>query len=285
MDDLHQLLQGEFPRPTFSVHQDLKWTSFMGSPNEIPPNARHYLKSLKRPTSRLSDGSFEFLDYATHPVYFDPKYHHRPFIPAEPLSSSALGEGQHDLLQWVFDESPVSLISHIFDSESDSDDLVNFTIEEYWIDPGLRLGNRVNDVCMAIARKYEFYKGKNIPPKADETDLRSSFVTEEDTRQAAAEARRAVLDQLGLITWFMTVSWDYAVGLSDEMTQFLIDIRLGERPFCAQPRLEALGYHSLNSTQIPFHYPWTEAEEDDRKFLIYSQAFLTEYLDESDATR
>ncbi|KAJ6503132.1 hypothetical protein DFH09DRAFT_884517, partial [Mycena vulgaris] len=185
----------------------------------------------------------------------------------------------HDLLIWALDESPVSLTVHILDSESDSGQLIRFTIEEYWVDSCLRLGNRVNDICIALADKYEFYRVGDVPSKASEDDLRDSFETEEDARHAAAGARRAVLDQLGLVAWFMTVSWDYAVGLSDEMTQFLIDLRLGERRkrgclFSLSRDWKYMNIVHLIRHNVPFHYPWTEAEENDRRFLMYSQAFL-----------
>ncbi|KAJ6568331.1 hypothetical protein DFH09DRAFT_1080710 [Mycena vulgaris] len=228
------------------------------------------------------------MDYSTSPVYFDLKYHYRPFCPAAPLSPSTLADEQEDMICWVFDKNPVELAGHILDSTNLPDQLVNFTIDEYRRDVCIRLGSRVHDVCVAMASKYEFYSVEDVPGKVDESNLTGSFETEEDARQAFAEAHRTILDQLGLITWFMSVTWDYAVRLSDEMTQFLIDLRLGKRPKRGCLVYLSRDWKHLNIVHfirhsIPFHYPWTEAEENDRKFFVYSEMFLKEYLNKSEA--
>ncbi|KAJ6462718.1 hypothetical protein DFH09DRAFT_1113832 [Mycena vulgaris] len=270
MHELHLLLRGDFPRPVFSMCQGIRWTTFNGSPGDIPRDAISYIHSLRLPGARKSDGSLEYMDYEQNPVYLDPKKHFRPFSPAAALPMTALEGGEKDVLAWLFDESEVNAAAAHSGPGRD------------WREECLEVGSRVNEVCVALANNAEFYDVKDVPPAVNADDVYAIFVNTEDAYFAIADARKALLDQLGLLFWFTTVSWDWGVGMEDNMVQFIASLRLGERP--KRGCLLSLSrdwkfmnpVHYMRNT-IPFHYPWTEREEQDCRFFMFSPTFLIEY--------
>ncbi|KAJ6504452.1 hypothetical protein DFH09DRAFT_1335334 [Mycena vulgaris] len=276
------------------MRQGIRWTSFIGYPADIPANALHYIQTLTLPSARNSDGTLENMDYERNPVYLDPKKHYRPYNPAAVLPRTALREGQRDLLAWIFDQSEVKLLQHILDHPNPPDEVINFTIDEDWKETCLDLGRRVNEICLALAEKAEFYNVNDVPPLIDADNLHCLFDTVEDAYDAAASARQALLDQLGLLFWFTTVTWNWGAGISDAMVQFVSELRLGERPkrgcllslhrdwkFMNIGHFMNVGHFMRN--MIPFHYPWTDDEEKDPRFFMYSLTFLNEYSREVQA--
>ncbi|KAJ6463739.1 hypothetical protein DFH09DRAFT_1347078 [Mycena vulgaris] len=282
MYELHRLLGGNFPTPLFSMRQGIWWTSFIGSPSDIPQDAIKYVNSLHFPTACTRDGRLEYMDYESYPVYLDPKKQYRSFNPAAALTVSALGENEKDLLAWLYSKEEIELLHHILDDFDSSGEIPHFMIDSEWREECVDLGSRVNEVCVALASKFEFYKVEDVPPAVDANDVGSTFVTKEDTYLAASDAQRALLDQLGLLTWFTTITWDWSVGIPEDMVQFVAELRLGERSkrrcllsIHRDWKFMNVGHFMRNS--IPFHYPWTEREEEDPRFFIYSLAFLNEY--------
>ncbi|KAJ6534064.1 hypothetical protein DFH09DRAFT_932457, partial [Mycena vulgaris] len=226
------------------------------------------------------------MDYESAPIYLDPKKHYHPFSPAAALTASALSDDQKDLLAWVFGKSKVYLLHHILDDFDESGEIIHYTIDNKWREECVELGTRVNEICVALARKAEFYNVEDVPAAVDANDVGSTFLTKEDVYYAAADARRAILDQLGLLFWFTTVEWDWGVGLSDEMVRFVAELRLGERPkrgcllsLSRDWKFMNVGHFLRN--MIPFHYPWTDCEDKDPRFFMYSLAFLNEYSREA----
>ncbi|KAJ6583151.1 hypothetical protein DFH09DRAFT_1309392 [Mycena vulgaris] len=103
---------------------------FLGSPNDIPPNAKNYLNSLQQPSAALENGMLEFMDPSMGPVYLNPKFHFRPYNPVSPLALLALQEGQEDLR--LFDENTVPVLGHILDAPLSLDEIIHYLLDSEW---------------------------------------------------------------------------------------------------------------------------------------------------------
>ncbi|KAJ7468819.1 hypothetical protein FB451DRAFT_1039242 [Mycena latifolia] len=187
----------------------------------------------------------------------------------------------------MFDREPVELTHHTLDVVGRLGEYLHYSIQNEWRGNCLRLGRRAYECCEVMAYSASFYfPSKELPPRIDESLLNGIFETPEEARCEAEAARRCLLDQLGFIAWFASVTWEWRPhGLTAEMTQFISDLRLGERPKrgCIVSLHKDWKYLNIGhfiKYHIPFHYAWTATEENDNRFFMYSRPFLTEYCNE-----
>ncbi|KAJ7661810.1 hypothetical protein B0H17DRAFT_1144534 [Mycena rosella] len=285
MYQLHQLLCGEFPEPCFSIIRSTQWVSFLGNSEDIPREAERFCKTLTRLTSTLSNGSMEFMDPIRGPVYLDPAHHSRPFNPTQALPPTTTEFGREDAIRWLFESDHIELDMKQLDSPGPNGIVVTFTINQVWRNNCQQLSRRVRQISEAIADRLPYYKVEDVVQGIDEPDLNSIFDGTEEARRAAGRARRTLLDQLGLLVWFMSVEPGWSTKIPHEMVDFVVDLRLNERPSRGCPvslprdwRFFNMGHYVRNT--IPFHYMWTDVERNEPRLFTYSPEFLKEYISE-----
>ncbi|KAJ7435555.1 hypothetical protein FB451DRAFT_1062444 [Mycena latifolia] len=120
-----------------------------------------------------------------------------------------------------------------------------------------------------------------MPRLVGEPALNGIEYTHAEIQQKAARARRAVLSQLGFLNWFISIQSYWKYDLDQDDVNFVKSLHLDERPkrgylFDLKRDFFEITIPHLGANDVPVHYLWTEAEENDGRFLRYSPAYLEE---------
>ncbi|KAJ7870841.1 hypothetical protein B0H13DRAFT_2350215 [Mycena leptocephala] len=120
-----------------------------------------------------------------------------------------------------------------------------------------------------------------VPAPLDEVTLTMLHYTEESAREAAKTAQRSVCSHLGFIYWFSSVKDLKKCDLTKEDYQFVLSLRLEERPKAGVLFNISRDYHEMNlihlaNHNVAAHYAWTDRERADKRFLRLSPEYWNE---------
>ncbi|KAJ6517106.1 hypothetical protein DFH09DRAFT_1332469 [Mycena vulgaris] len=297
LDDFNLLnSRGLRPIPIWSIIDgDQQWCSYNSTTENIAPDAWKYLHTTPAYPQDMDDGgSLVKLDGENYAVYYDSTRHWIGWNPTQPALSSS--EGILDPIEFVLDQGVVPTVAEytevLRDGGSDDDGgnvLAGFFPDNGWVDDATALTKHLRDINAMLVEKNDFY-GPNewtkatgdVPEAADEERLALIHYTQSDAPKVAATARRAILGQLGFLNWFLSIKADWTTDLNQDDVEFVKSLHLGSRPKRGFLFDLSYDYHEINfphlvEHDVPIHYPWTEREEGNGRFVRYSPGFLEEY--------
>ncbi|KAJ7434612.1 hypothetical protein B0H11DRAFT_2258227 [Mycena galericulata] len=231
MYDLHRMLNGEFPTPIYSVKRQISWISFGASPDDIPFAAADYMDTLELPTAVAVDGTRMDMDQESSPLFLDPEFFYRGYAPC-----SACSSGSVDKLSWLL-TNDVDLDSHLLANFARRNPpFAEYSIDETFQANIIGLSVLLDEANRSIASRTDFYGADTsnwpaikVPNMIDQEKVSAKHESQHEAYDAAATARRAVLDQLGFLYWLLTVNENWHEGLPTALSQFITDLRLFER--------------------------------------------------------
>ncbi|KAJ7441227.1 hypothetical protein FB451DRAFT_1414704 [Mycena latifolia] len=287
--------RGFNPVPIWSLSGGVKWCSMNSSPDNIAPDASdysHYSPYLY-PQDMDDTGKLIHLNLEHYVTYYRSREH---WLGWNPASAGLLLGVADDPLKYLFDRSPVpTVLEHAdvpmsgdSDRGADNTEWAGYSLGRQWIQDTLFLSQRVADVSMTLVMKNPLY-GPNtwtstigdVPPVLERAALDRIDYTHSEIQQRAAKARRALLNQLGFLNWFLSVETDWKDDLDQDDVAFVNSLHLPERPkrgylFDLKRDFFEITVPHLVAHDVPVHYLWTDLEEESGRFLRYSPAFLSE---------
>ncbi|KAJ7705407.1 hypothetical protein B0H17DRAFT_667109 [Mycena rosella] len=157
-----------------------------------------------------------------------------------------------------------------------------------WVINTVYLSKRLHGAILSIVDKSPFY-GPNswsnsygdMPEEVDEADIDNIFDTPASAQRGASTARRALLSQMGFLSWLMKCKLNALDDLSTDDQAFVQSLHLAERPKRGIIFDLSRDYHEINfphwiANDVPIHYAWTENEEGNPRFVRYSPVFMND---------
>jgi hypothetical protein len=202
--------------------------------------------------------------------------------------------GWADLFAYVFDyRELIGTTEETYDAyDSDGHELgeqrAGCMLDKRWTEPCVTDSIRLGRICEALAKSNEYsshHLGQlgNFPAAVLRSDIQHGFQTERKAQDAAAEAKRTVISQLGYITWFLACREDWGRGLAIAEKVYITSLCLWDHPRRGVLVDVERYWNEMNiplwiKEKIPVHYPWTSNLDLIKRFFILSPTFLSEYF-------
>ncbi|KAK7037867.1 hypothetical protein R3P38DRAFT_3181919 [Favolaschia claudopus] len=286
--------RGEFLVPIWSLNAGTTFCSFLAPPSSVSPQLLKYANEVPMlleeatPTDTLIE-----VNIAKYAFWYNPREHWLGFIPNQPPPEGPFYEDWVDPIKLVFSEAHVSLVDqsndgYDSDGRSTGSQWYGVCVNYDWANRMCELGDALESVWRNTLANTDFYrKGRSLgvygetPRVIDKSNLKDTFRHEDYAKEAILRARLALKSQVGFIAWLFTVVTVKDAKLSEEDENFLAAMRLPERPKTgyvynlSRDRYE-VNFQHLANHKVPFHYAWTQKEENDSIYLRYSPEYHRE---------
>ncbi|KAF8190030.1 hypothetical protein K438DRAFT_1832515 [Mycena galopus ATCC 62051] len=263
------------PLPIWSTRNNVDWCSIGGLPLDIPPDVNDYVLKNDHNGFRIKMKQDDTADYA---AYFNPHFHWLGWSPTQELRTPVVGgdEAYQDPAWVAFGNHDVETTENWVDSPtsgSEADDpglsLARYFLKETWRSTAVKLSERILVVSQRLARGTDWY-GPNlltpslghIPFGVNDRALGECHESHQVANRRVRQVKAILRSQLGWLSWFTAVLFEWQQGLPVADEVFVNSLRLDER-----------------DRQVPFHYAWTSAEKETGRFRRCSPEFLSELQD------
>jgi hypothetical protein len=286
-----------FIQSNWSMRGDALICSVGAPATDVPLQVMTYMKPvpyLLNSTTRKE--ILEVLDFTKYAIWYNPEEHWLGWIPVGPPADDAMETEEYiDPVGFCFDESPIETTTEHADVYYSSDEgneprsvLAGWTLDQDWKEVATLTGERLLAICLKLASTNGFYnRGSHpgsmgdVPQPVDFELLGRVFYTDKEAQDAALVARRALLSQLGFVSWFQSVVHIATSKLSAEDKEYVTNLRLPERPKTGVlynlPRdIHEVNFAHLLHHQIRFHYVWSDKERSERRLLRFSPEYYNE---------
>ncbi|KAJ6543747.1 hypothetical protein DFH09DRAFT_1321932 [Mycena vulgaris] len=279
--------------PIWSLRQSTYWCSLNATPGDIQIHAMEYYADPPHLLRTTTARAIEDLDFTHLATWYKPDEHWLAWVPTAPLSVM-----RDDPVGYVFDSQDIDLVvDHAdvygYDSERSHDSpsrvFTGYFLDESWSNQIVLLGQRLYAISVKSVCTTDFY-GRNewngemgdVPAELDSTRLTGIHPGSSAAQLAASAARRTILSMLGFLTWLQSVKAVAKWAIGNEDKEFVKTLRLSERPKAGVMYNLSRDYHEANfihllNHDVPIHYPWTDKEKGDMRFLRLSPKYWNEY--------
>ncbi|KAJ7713976.1 hypothetical protein B0H14DRAFT_3523132 [Mycena olivaceomarginata] len=232
------------------------------------------------------------LDFTKFAVWYNPKEHWKAYIPNSTVRECPFGELEEDPVGICYGEFCVGTTEETREIYTNTDDVdqPEFLFEGSflsadWTDEILLLGSRLHSICLTLANTSDFYRNGGTvgeyPEPLDQERLRGVHQHSQAAQLVARATVRSVLSMLGFIAWFLTVVELHHTKLSDEVKDFVVKLRLEERPkvgavYDLGRDIHEINFEHLINNHVPFHYVWSGAERREPRLTCYSPEYYHE---------
>ncbi|KAJ7705726.1 hypothetical protein B0H14DRAFT_3526262 [Mycena olivaceomarginata] len=284
--------------PIWSVRDSVRLCSILALPTSVAPKIIRYKDSAPHLLDKSTpSATIRDLDFATQAVWYLDKQHWLGWIPTgEPRPSPYETDTVLDLLGICFSRAPAPTTDVFYDAY-DSDHQISPVervagchLDSEWVQEVSYLGDRLEAISRSLADTSEFYSrgpGTNrvgdTPNPVDVAALEVVFSNVEEAQGAATQAKRGLLSLLGFLSWMLSVVQLKDTKLSSGDQQYLMQLRLSDRPKTGAVFNLTRDQHEINfphwaNNGVPFHYVWTEEEARNKRFLRFSPEYYEEDL-------
>ncbi|KAJ7800679.1 hypothetical protein B0H14DRAFT_2615947 [Mycena olivaceomarginata] len=275
MDSLYfQDSLGNLLTPIWSKKDSALICSVLTSPSGIATELLRYEVSVPHLLDPATPESvLEDLDYSTKAVWYLDREHWLGWIPTgEPPSSPYETEPFLDLLEICFRRGPVPTVDNfydVYDSDhqiSPVERLVGCHLDQAWVKEATYLGDRLHSICRTLAETNEFYccgppmnRVGDVPDAIEVRGIEILFPNEGEAQAAARKAKCGLLSLLGFLAWMLSVVQLRDSKLTAGDQQYLLQLRLGERPNTGAVFNLTRDQHEINFPHwanhgVAFHY-------------------------------
>ncbi|KAF8185076.1 hypothetical protein K438DRAFT_1766181 [Mycena galopus ATCC 62051] len=167
---------------------------------------------------------------------------------------------------------------------------VGYNVDREWTEKVSRMSARLNAMCLIAAGNSSFYALNHeddlgdMPTPVNADQLTSLHINDAVAYHSIEDAKLAVLDLCGFLTWISSVSTSWRGFLMDSERKYLDSLKLDGRSKRGAIFKLSSDYHELNLEHwtrysVPVHYPWTTDEINQGCFVRCSPKYIREVIE------
>ncbi|KAK6992123.1 hypothetical protein R3P38DRAFT_3226730 [Favolaschia claudopus] len=297
MDELYfKDSTGDFIVPIWTVNGSDAFCSFFSQFSDTSSHLSKYhdpvpyLLGDQTPIDVLKDIGFDLFAF-----WYKPQQHWLGYIPSGPPPADASIRDWEDPLAIAFSDSDVSIQDSYAEGFGNDDDgepippqWCGYDIDAQWIKNICSLSHKIEFIWRSFVSNAHFYRrGRlpgitgDLPNVVNGPSLTSMLTSESEVDDVVFRARMALQSQIGFVSWLLTVAKVEEAKLPGDYEQFLMSLRLHERPkvgmvFDLSRDVNEINFKHLVDNRIPFHYAWTVKERRNTRFLRYSPEYYND---------
>ncbi|KAJ7915262.1 hypothetical protein B0H13DRAFT_1610700 [Mycena leptocephala] len=254
-----------------------EWIGVNKSCEAIPGDALNFIDSHhhQMDDSPVDEfGRFVDMEWADQPDWYNPEDHARGWIPLAKENDSRRGAWAKQT------KSLMPVVGPMTDGKWRLADLT----QELMKDDVAYFQDLMEEICLGTLYDEETH----LPALFDIERISGRFSSELDVHKMVMDARRAVLNNLGHISWWMAgTDGKWMMGLSNEVVQKVLDLELmtdEKRGYLISVNRDwkSINFLLLLHHNVPFFFVWGLFESRDPRFRRLSPGAMGEYLARED---